>query len=153
MKIERDFEDLLRLFSKNKVRYCIIGAFAVAFYGRPQYTKDIDILIDPLEANAKKIVKALNDFGFGSLKLSADDFCKKGNIIQLGYEPVRVDILTSIKGLSFDRVWKNRIKGTYGKQRVNFISLDDLIKCKKISARNKDLADLEILQLAKRKRK
>lgn len=153
MKTERDFEELLRLFNKNKVRYCIIGAFAVAFYARPRYTKDLDILVGPDIKNGKKIVAALEEFGFKSLDLSAKDFSQPGKIIQLGYEPVRVDILTSIEGSSFKEIWKSRETGSYGREKVFFIGLNELIKNKKISKRKQDQADLDILLLAKKQRK
>lgn len=153
MRVERDFQDLLRLFNKNKVKYCIIGMYAVAFYAKPRYTKDMDILIESTIENAKKIIKSLNEFGFGSLGLSEKDFSKKGQVIQLGYEPVRIDIITSIKGCSFNRVWKNKEIGRYGREKVFFIGLNELIKTKKISHRKQDLIDLEILLLAKNRRK
>ncbi len=146
MKVEKDYEDLLRLFNKFKVKYCIIGAFAVAFYARPRYTKDMDILIDATESNARKIVQALNEFGFKSLALKPDDFIKPNIVIQLGYEPVRIDLITSISGCTFNKVWKNRKKGWYGRERVNFIGLKELIKNKKISSRKQDKLDLEILK-------
>jgi len=146
MEIEKDYEDLLKLFNKHKVRYCIIGAYAVAFYARPRYTKDMDILIDPDVKNAKKILEALNEFGFKNVGLSVKDFTKKGRIVQLGYEPVRVDVITSIEGISFKKIWDNRKKGTYGKQKINFVALKDLIKIKKISKRKQDQADLDILR-------
>ena len=101
MKIEKDYEDILRLFNKHKVKYCIIGAFALAFYARPRYTKDIDILVPADRKNGGKIVKALKEIGFMSLDLQEEDFGEEGKIIQLGYEPVRIDILTSIEGCSF----------------------------------------------------
>lgn len=110
-KVEKDYEELLKLFNKHKVKYCIVGAFAVAFYAVPRYTKDMDILVKPDIANGKKIINALNDFGFGILELSANDFNREGRIIQLGYEPVRVDIVTSIEGSSFEQVWKNKKRG------------------------------------------
>ena len=96
MRVEKDFEELLKLFNQFKVKYCIIGAFAFAFYALPRYTKDLDILIEPTLKNGKKIVEALNKFGFGSLNLSINDFCHKGKFIQLGYEPIRVDLITKI---------------------------------------------------------
>jgi len=145
MKVEKDYEDLLKLFNKNKVRYCVIGAYAVAFYGRPRYTKDIDILVDPDIKNAEKIVSVLNEFGFKNCGLTIKDFTKKGRIVQLGYEPIRVDIITSIKGVDFKDIWKHKIKDLYGKEKIFFIGLKDLIKIKKISNRIQDLADLEIL--------
>lgn len=146
MKVEKDYEDLLKLFNKNKVKYCIIGAYAVAFYGRPRYTKDMDILIEPEVKNAEKIVKALDEFGFKNCGLQVKDFTEKGRIIQLGYEPIRVDIITSILRVDFEDIWKNKKKSVYGSQKVFFIALKDLIKIKKISNRKQDKADLEILK-------
>jgi len=151
MKIEKDYEELLKLFNKNKVKYCIIGAYAVAFYAKPRYTKDLDILIKADFKNGKRIVKALNEFGFKSLNLSEKDFSLKDRIIQLGYEPLRVDILTSIQGCSFEQVWKNKKTGIYGKEKVFFIGIDELIKNKKILKRKEDKVDLNILSAARKK--
>ena len=145
MKVEKDYEELLKLFNKNKVRYCIIGAYAVAFYAEPRYTKDMDILVEPDIENACKIIKSLNEFGFKSLELTEGDFSQKGKIIQLGYEPVRVDIITSIEGCSFNEVWNHKTSGVYGRQKVFFIGIDELIKNKKASRRKQDKIDLDIL--------
>lgn len=142
MKVEKDYEELFKLFKKHSVRYCIIGSYAVAFYARPRYTKDIDVLIEPSVDNSGRVVRALTEFGFESLALSAADFRKKGNIIQLGNEPVRVDILTSLKGCSFAHAWKHKETAKYGQEAVYFISLEDLIRLKKISNRPQDRADL-----------
>jgi len=146
MRAEKDYEGLLRLFNKNKVKYCVIGAYALAFYARPRYTKDIDILIDPDAKNAEKIIKALKKFGFKDCGLSAEDFTKKGRIIQLGYEPLRIDIITSIGRISFKEIWKNRERSLYGKERILFIGLKDLIKIKRLSKRKQDQVDVEILK-------
>lgn len=151
MPIEKDFEELLRLFNKHKVNYCIVGAFAVAFHAIPRYTKDLDLLVKPDIENGKRVIQALKEFGFGSLKLSPEDFAREGHFIQLGYEPVRVDVITSIDGVKFDRVWKNRKKGNFGQVTAYFIGLRELIKNKKASKRKQDLTDLEILQKAHRK--
>jgi len=153
MDIEADFKELLGLLNKHKVRYCVIGAFAFGFHARPRYTKDMDILIEPVLENAQKIVKALNEFGFQSLNLTEADFCKKNQCIQLGYEPVRVDLLTSIKGLSFSRVWKNKVKGSYGGEKVFFIGLNELMKAKEIANRDQDVVDLKILSEVKQRKK
>ena len=152
MKIEKDYEELLSLLNKNNVKYCIIGAYAVAFYARPRYTKDMDILIDPDAENARRVVKALNEFGFKSLKLSIEDFNSVGKIIQLGYEPVRIDILTSIEGCTFSEIWKKRVKGTYGNEKVFFIGIDELMKNKKMAKRKQDKVDIDVLLLAKKKK-
>ena len=145
MKTEKDYEEFLELLNKHDVRYCVIGAFALAFHARPRYTKDIDILIDPTTDNAKRLLIAVDEFGFGSLNLAVKDFSTLGNIIQLGYEPVRIDIITSIKGLDFDDIWKSRIHGPYGKQTINYIDRQNLIRSKKLSNRDQDKADLKLL--------
>ena len=146
MKVEKDYEAFLELLNRHDVKYCIIGSYALAFYARPRYTKDMDILIETSPENARKIMDALNDFGFGSLDLSATDFMQEGVIIQLGYEPVRIDILTSIKGLDFQLIWRHRVAGPYGDQTVNYIDRDNLIRSKKLSNRLQDQADLEVLE-------
>jgi hypothetical protein len=88
---------------------------------------------------------ALDEFGFGSLNLAIKDFSTPGNIIQLGYEPVRIDIITSIKGLEFADIWKSRIQGPYGSQTINFIDRQNLIRSKKLANRAQDKADLQLL--------
>ena len=133
------------LLNYHKVKYCIVGAYAVAFHKRPKYTKDIDILVEPSILNAKKIIQVLIDFGFESLKLTEEDFTKHGNIIQLGYEPIRVDFLTSITGVSFLDVWKNKSTGKYGKENVFFIGKKELIKNKQQTGRKQDLIDLDLM--------
>ena len=154
MDVEKDFKELLGLLNKHKVKYCVIGAYAFGFHARPRYTKDMDILIEPTLQNAKRIMSALEEFGFKSLNLTEQDFCKEGQCIQLGYEPVRVDLLTSIGGLKFAKVWKNKVKENYGDVCVYFIGLDELIKAKQIAHRKQDLADLEVLlDIKKRKTK
>ncbi len=145
MKVEKDYEELLKSFNKYKVKYCIIGAYAIAFYAKPRYTKDLDILVEPSIENGKRIINALNEFGFKSIDLSERDFSQRGKIIQLGYEPVRVDIITSVQGCSFKQVWENKAMGTYGKERVHFIGINELIKSKKTSDRKQDQVDVDIL--------
>lgn len=153
MKVEKDYEDLLRLLNNNEVKYCIVGAYAVAYYAKPRFTKDMDILVESNLENGKRIIKALHEFGFQGLPLSEKDFSKKGKVIQLGYEPVRVDIVTSIDGCSFKQVWKSKEIGVYGKQKVFFIGLNELIRNKRVSKRKQDEADLNILTAARKRKK
>ena len=153
MKLEKDYEDFLNLLNKNNVEYCIVGAFAIALYSIPRYTKDIDILINPTVDNAKKIIRVLKEFGFKNLNIGEEDFTKDGQIIQLGYEPIRIDILTSIDGCNFQEIWKNKIIGKYGNAKIFFIGIDELIKNKKATNRKQDQADLEILITVKKKKK
>lgn len=150
--IQKDFLELLKLFNRHKVRYCIVGAFAVAFYAIPRYTKDLDILVDPTVENGNRIARALEDFGFSSLRLQSSDFAYPGYTVQLGHEPVRIDILTEIEGCRFNKIWKGIKKGSFGPERVNYIGLADLIKNKKAVSRHQDIADLAIL-IARAKRK
>jgi hypothetical protein len=150
MRVEKDYEEFLSLFNKHSVRYCIIGAYAVAFYAKPRYTKDIDILVEPKKENAQKILRALEEFGFGELSISEDDLTCEGNILQLGYEPLRIDLLNKLEGFQFQDIWQNRVTGDYGSEKVFFISLDDLIKNKKKSARPSDKIDIELLEKARK---
>lgn len=142
MRVEKDFVDLLESFNKNKVKYCIIGAFAVGFWGYPRYTKDIDIIVEPTAENAEKIMLALKEFGANLTDLSEDDFKREHKIVQLGVEPVRIDILTSIEGVSFKDIWENKKTGDYGKQKVFFMGRDELIKSKKKADRDSDKIDI-----------
>lgn len=153
MKVEKDYEELFASFNKHRVRYCIVGSYALAFYASPRYTKDIDVLIEPSRENSRRVVQALNEFGFKSLNLSETDFRIRKRIVQLGYEPLRVDLLTGVEGLAFKRVWTNRSRGNFGKERVNFIGLADLIMLKRRSGRAQDKADLELLLQAKPKKR
>jgi len=105
----------------------------------------MDIIIEPTTDNAKRLLTVLDEFGFGSLNLAVNDFTTLGNIIQLGYEPVRIDIITSITGLGFTDIWKSRIQGPYGKQTINFIDRQNLILSKKLSNRAQDKVDLKLL--------
>ena len=145
MKTEKDYEEFLALLNRHNVRYCIVGSYALAFHAKPRYTKDLDILIEASGENAGNLLQALEDFGFGSLDLSSTDFTEENNIIQLGYEPVRIDILTSLQGLAFSDIWQSRVQGPYGHQVVNYIDREHLIKSKQISNRTQDKADLELL--------
>jgi hypothetical protein len=146
MKLEKDYEEFLRLLNTHNVKYCIIGAYAVAFYAKPRFTKDIDILIEPSTENAKRILTVFNEFGFGELSISVDDLTSEGNILQLGYEPLRIDLLTKLEGFDFQDIWTNRVTGDYGSEKVFFIGLDDLIQNKKKSGRPTDLLDIELLE-------
>lgn len=118
----------------------------MAFHARPRYTKDMDILVEPALENGQRIVAALREFGFGGLKLTPKDFLQPGRFVQLGYEPLRVDLLTSIEGFTFAQVWKRRAPGAYGRVRTSFIGREELIRNKELSGRRQDQVDLEQLR-------
>ncbi len=124
----------------------IVGGYAVAFYGYPRFTKDIDIFFQYDLDNIKKLKDALCSFGFNRQQLPDSLFTEKGNIIKFGIEPIRIDLLNEIDGVLFDDV-KNRTKrGKYGSVEVSFIGKDDLIRNKRASARSQDIADIEKLE-------
>ena len=143
MQVQTDFRDLLALFNAHQVDYVIVGAYALAFYGAPRYTGDLDIFVKPDASNAQRIMAALEEFGFGSAGLTVGDFERLDQVIQLGVSPVRVDILTSITGVSWEDITTGKTKGTYGDIPVWFIGRGQLIINKKALGRKKDLADLE----------
>lgn len=153
MKVEKDYEEFLSLLNKHNVKYCIIGAFAVAFYAKPRYTKDIDILIEPSKDNAQKVLNAIGEFGFGKLAVSTEDLTQEGNILQLGYEPLRIDLLNKLEGFEFQDIWQNRVTSDYGSEKVYFIGLDDLIKNKKMSGRPSDKIDIDLLEKNRKEKK
>jgi len=140
-----DFKEWFELLGKRKVEYLIVGGYAVAFYGAPRFTGDIDIFIRTDHENIARLLTALDDFGFGDSGLSAEILGTPGQIIELGLPPVRIDIVTSIQGVSFDQAWPNRIVGRYGDTEVTFIGERDLVLNKRAAGRKKDLADLESL--------
>ena len=145
MEIQSDFRDLLESFNKNRVDYVIVGGYALAFHGAPRYTGDLDILVNASEDNAHRILQSLNEFGFGSFVLSIQDFREPNKVIQLGYPPVRVDIVTSISGVSWGEAFQNRVAGKYGDITVHYIGRKQFVINKRTVGRKKDLADLEAL--------
>jgi hypothetical protein len=146
---EQDFIDFIELLNQHSVDYMVVGAHALAFHGRPRHTGDLDIWIKPSEENAAKLVNVLNDFGFASLGLKETDFLKDNYVTQLGYPPLRIDILNSISGVEFDDAYKNKIEGEVDGLDVKFINVTEFIKNKEASGRQKDLSD--IASLKKRK--
>jgi len=142
----QDFKEFIKSLNANQVRYLVVGGYAVAVHGYPRYTKDLDIWIDRTPGNADRIVKALEDFGFGSLRLKPMDFLEADQIVQLGYPPNRIDLLTSIPGVDFEICFATRMELTIEGVTVSFIDLDNLRKNKLASGRLQDLADLENLE-------
>src|SRR5258708_2874804 len=113
MIFEKDFIDFIELLNLHTVEYMVVGAHALAFHGRPRYTGDLDIWIKPSVENAGKMIDVLKDFGFDSLGLTKEDFLKENYVTQLGYPPLRIDILNAISGVNFDEAYKGRILGQH----------------------------------------
>jgi predicted nucleotidyltransferase len=141
-----DFKEFIQSLNDNQVRYLIVSGYAVAFHGYPRYTKDIDIWVEMSERNAKQMLEALAQFGFGSLELSAEDFNTPDRIIQLGYPPNRIDIITTPNGVDFTVCYDAKVEVKIDGITTNFIDLNNLKLNKKASGRLQDLADLENLE-------
>ena len=142
----QDFKEFIESLNANQVKYLVVGGYAVAVHGYPRYTKDLDIWIENNEENATRLIKALNDFGFGSLGMQVKDFLEEDQIIQLGYPPNRIDLLTSVPGVQFQDCFGKKIEISIGNVRVFFIDLESLKSNKRASGRLQDLADLEKLE-------
>lgn len=145
MVLNPDFKDFIESLNANGVRYLIVGGYAVALHGHPRYTQDMDVWIQLDEENAARMIRALAAFGFGSLELAEEDFLVPDQIIQLGYAPIRIDILTTLPGVEFETCYASRVEVRLDELPVNFIDLENLKQNKRASGRHQDLADLEKL--------
>ena len=144
--LSADFREFLRLLNDNHVEYLVVGGYAVGFYGYPRYTGDLDIWVRASIENGKRLRKALDQFGFGALKASAEDFTKEYAVIQLGYPPLRIDVVTTLDGVTFEECFRKRNNQILDGVPANLIALDDLKRNKRASGRSRDLDDLENLQ-------
>jgi hypothetical protein len=146
-----DFKELLSALNAHRVKYLIVGAYAVSIHAQPRATKDLDILIKANLANAEAVFAALAEFGAPLEGLTSADFMDTGSFFRLGHEPISIDILTEIPGVDFDGAWERRLERvadvTSG-LKANFISRDDLISAKLASGRAQDLADVEAIRKA-----
>jgi hypothetical protein len=146
MVLNPDFKEFCQLLNANKVRYLVIGGYAVAFHGYPRYTKDIDIWLRIDRVNANRVVQTLKDFGFESLGLKADDFLEPETVIQLGHPPNRIDLILGAPGVDFKTCYESRIETLIDDITLPFIDLENLKKNKRASGRLQDLADIENLE-------
>ncbi len=145
IQIPADFQDFLRLLKEKEVKYLLVGGYAVGYYGFPRPTGDIDFWIAISKENAKKVVKVLREFGFDLPHLKESDFLNKEKIIRLGEFPFRIEIMTSISGISFDAAYSRKQNVLIEEIPVDLISFEDLKKNKRAAGRDKDLIDLKNL--------
>jgi hypothetical protein len=144
--LNKDFREFIESLNSNKVKYLVLGGYAIAFHGHPRYTKDLDIWLELSEDNAENVMKALDDFGFGSLDLAKEDFLHKGMVVQLGYPPNRIDLINSPDGVEFSECFSSKVVIEIDGLKISIIDLENLKKNKKASGRLQDLADLEKLE-------
>lgn len=140
-----DFKELLNLLAKYKVRYLVVGGYAVMKYTEPRFTKDLDLWISTDGENPKAIFEVLKKFGAPLKDLSPDDFAEKGYFYSMGNSPFRLDIMMSIPGVEFECAWERREDARIEELTIPFISRADLIKAKETSGRAQDLIDLKNL--------
>ena len=146
MPLSSDLREFVESLNSNGVEYLVVGAFAVAFYGCPRYTADLDLLVNPTAENARRVINALAQFGFGSVGVSPADLQSPGTVIQLGLKPNRIDLLTSISGVEFEEAWQGRKHATLDGISVHYIGRKELIRNKEATGRARDLGDAEELR-------
>jgi len=144
-QLPHDFREFLRLLNANGVEYLLIGGYAVAYYGYPRTTHDLDIWIAIHPENARRMVTALRQFGFENAELTPELLLKEGRIVRMGVPPMRIEVLTTISGVGFGECYAKRVSDTIDGQEVSIISLEHLKANKRASGRHKDLDDLEHL--------
>lgn len=142
MQLDKDFKEFVSLLNARSVRYLIVGGYAVAAHGLPRYTGDFDAWIGLDKDNARKVLGVLDEFGFGGLDITEEDLTREDSVIQLGYAPHRIDLLTSISGVNFEDAWLGRLAVDIDGEVVDFIGRQDLITNKCAVGRPQDLADV-----------
>jgi hypothetical protein len=144
--LNQDFKEFIQSLNDHSVRYLVVGGYAVALHGHPRYTKDLDVWIEMSAENAARVVKALEQFGFGSLGLKEEDFLVADQVVQLGQPPNRIDLLAAASGVNFETCYRSRLSVEVDGVPIAFIDLENLRKNKQASGRLQDLADLENLE-------
>jgi hypothetical protein len=147
--LNEDYKDMLRALSDEKVRFILVGAYALAAHGYPRATMDIDIWVMPSPENAEAVLQALRRFGAPLHNLTKEDLLKDGTIFQIGVAPRRIDIITAASGLRFEPAYRNSIPVNIEGIEVRIPSIHDLIINKRATGRTKDLADAEALESLK----
>ena len=145
MPLTKDSREFIECLRSNKVEFLIVGALAVSWHGFPRYSGDIDFFVRPGGENAVRLMAALEQFGFGGLGIQMDDLTAENRVIQLGVEPNRIDLMTSISGVSFEEAWQSRVSATLDGIEVDLIGRKALIRNKRAAGRSRDLIDVHEL--------
>ena len=143
--MNQDFKDLFAALNAAGAEYLLVGGYAVAFHAEPRFTKDLDVWVRATRENAERVLAALREFGAPLQNLAVADMAAPDLIFQMGVPPNRIDIVTSIDGVSFEEAWPARVVGTYGDQALPIIGRQHLVQNKKASSRPQDLLDVEVL--------
>jgi hypothetical protein len=140
-----DFKELLSEFNAHRVEYLVVGAHALAAHGHVRATKDIDVWVRPTLENAQRVMDAIAAFGAPLHGTSLDDFAGPNFILQIGVQPIRIDVMTSITGVTFDEAWPARLQATFDGAPVGVLSKQHLVKNKSSTGRPQDIADVDFL--------
>jgi predicted nucleotidyltransferase len=151
VKINSNFKDLLQLFADEEVRFIVIGGYAVIKHTEPYYTKDLDIWIEAAPENADRALRALRRFGAPTADVTIEDLTSPDLIYQIGVEPVRVDIMSAVPGLTFAKAWENRVDTDFGGVCAPVLSLEDMLASKRAANRPKDRIQIQQLLEAQRR--
>lgn len=143
--MNQDFLDLLRAFIDHKVRFLIVGAYALGVHGRPRATGDLDVWVDATPVNAANVMLGLEQFGAPPGQVTVDDFSRPGIVFQMGLPPLRIDVLTELSGLTFEEAWPGRTTASFGPLTVDVLGREAFIKNKRATGRARDLGDIEAL--------
>jgi len=144
--LNEDYKDMLQALVDEKVKFLLVGAYALAAHGYPRATMDIDIWVLPAPDNADAVLRALRRFGTPLHNLSREDLQKEGTVFQIGVVPRRIDIMTAVSGLRFDQAFSHATTVDIEGLKVHIPSVADLIRNKRASGRTKDIADAEALE-------
>jgi len=148
--ISEDIRELIQLLTEHGVEFVLVGGHAVAFYGYSRATMDVDFLVRPSAENSKRIMAALDAFGFGNAGIPPESFRSAGGLVTLGASPNEVDLMTSMSGESVDTIFVNAVEGHLGELPMKVIALEDLLSVKRTVNRPKDRLDIaELIALNK----
>jgi hypothetical protein len=145
MRLPPDWKESIGLFCSPPVRVLVVGAHALAANGRPRATGDLDFWVEPTATNAKRLGRAIHEFGFEELAAQAAQFAIPDRMATMGVPPLRIDIMTSITGVAFKQAWSKRLRARFGQYQIGFLGRDELLANKRASGRPKDLADVALL--------
>ena len=145
MTLPRDFNEFLQLLNAHGVKYVVVGGYAVNFHGYVRYTGDLDVFVGLSNESAHLLTRVLREFGFNLPEVTPELFLNKGRIVRMGHEPMRLEVLNEIDGVTFEECYLNRVEADLGGQKINFVALSQLLQNKRASGRLKDLADVEAL--------
>ena len=145
MHLPSEWKEFIGLLCSHRVRFLIVGAHALAAHGRPRATGDLDFLVEPTRANARRLACALRAFGYDGLATQAVEFAHPDRMATMGVPPLRIDVMTSITGVTFKRAWAGRITAKFGEYEIGFLGREDFLANKQASGRPKDLADVALL--------